>query len=97
MLLYIILFLGLLKWKGLAGNKSNRWEIIILGTIGNKLQNYPRRVNPRILYGILQKAPQRLPPPIPHRRVVAKVVEPKYDVVYPHGVGGRNVLIYEMI
>ena len=63
----------------------------------NKLRNYQRRVNPKILYGILQKAPHRLPPPIPHRRVVAKVVEPKYDVIYPHGVGGKNMLKYEMV
>ena len=87
----------IIKWKELPGNKWNGWEIIILGTIRNRLKNYPRRVNPRILYGILQKAPQRLPPLIPHRRVVAKVVEPKYDVVYPHGVGGRNMLEYDMI
>ena len=86
-----------MKLKGFDGNKWIGWEIIVLETIGHKLQNYPRRVNPRILYGILQKAPQRLPPPIPHRRVVAKVVEPKYDVVYPHGVGGRKILKYEMI
>ena len=87
----------IIKFKGFADNKWHGWEIIILGTIGNRLKNYPRRVNPRILYGILQKAPQRLPPPIPHRRVVAKVVEPKYDVVYPHGVGGRNMLKYVII
>ena len=43
---------------------------------------------PNILYGIIRKAQPLRPPPI-KRRVVAKIVEPRYDVVYPHGLGGE--------
>ena len=49
---------------------------------------YIRKMPPKILYGILRNVRRPIPPPIA-RRVVAKVIEPKYDVVYPYGLGGE--------
>ena len=43
---------------------------------------------PNILYGVIRKQPPLRPLPI-KRKVVAKVVEPRYDVVYPYGLGGE--------
>ena len=43
---------------------------------------------PNILYGVIRKQPPLIQLPI-KRKVVAKVVEPRYDVVYPYGLGGE--------
>ena len=43
---------------------------------------------PNILYGVIRNQPPVRPLPI-KRRIVAKVVEPRYDVVYPYGLGGE--------
>ena len=43
---------------------------------------------PKILYGIIRKQPPLRPLPI-KRKIIATVKEPKYDVVYPYGLGGE--------
>ena len=43
---------------------------------------------PKILYGIIRKQPPLRTLPI-KRKIVASVKEPKYDVVYPYGLGGE--------
>ena len=44
---------------------------------------------PKILYGIIRKQPPPLRPLPIKRKIVATVKEPKYDVVYPYGLGGE--------
>ena len=67
----------------------NHLHQIIAGFPTQHNKSYMRKVYPNILYGYLQQAQRPLRPPPTPRRVIAKVVEPKYDVVYPYGVGGK--------
>ena len=68
------------------------WIILLfeinLGILAKQRRPYLTKNRPPILYGILQNVRRPRPPPI-NRRVVAKVIEPKYDVIYPYGLGGE--------